>query len=64
MSFTHVGREMSKVEETESAGGDSAAERGVRPGEECASREQKWSFLRAVYPVNPGIPHYLDFPQE
>jgi hypothetical protein len=25
--------------------------------------ERKLVFLRTVYPLNPGIPHYLDFPQ-
>jgi hypothetical protein len=25
--------------------------------------ERKGIYLRTVYPLNPGIPHYLDFPQ-
>ena len=25
--------------------------------------ERKPVFLRTVYPLNPGSPHYLDFPQ-
>ena len=25
--------------------------------------ERKLVFLRTVYPLNPGIPHHLDFPR-
>lgn len=39
--------------------------RGVTAaGRERSAGDQKWAYLRTVYPLNPGIPHYLDFPGE
>ena len=36
----------------------------ARAGTDHSVAEQKWMYLRTVYVANPGIPHYLDFPQE
>jgi hypothetical protein len=52
---------MSKVRPSESGEHASAVE--ARGAVERPAREQKRSYLRAVYPLNPGIPHYLDFPR-
>jgi hypothetical protein len=49
------------TDEREARGGAAVAEAG--PGEERPAAERKGIYLRTVYPLNPGIPHYLDFPR-
>ena len=35
-----------------------------RAPEERPATDRKGIYLRTVYPLNPGIPHCLDFPRE
>ena len=45
---------------------DAQEEGGAARGSGMAARERHGAgdgvYLRTVYPLNPGIPHYLDFP--
>ena len=40
------------------------SERKAGEGEGVATMEPKGIYLRTVYPLNPGIPHFLDFPRQ
>ena len=51
-----MSEQRSEAREERGAGRVAAASR------EGAAGERKWAYLRTVYPLNPGIPHYVDFP--
>lgn len=43
--------------------GEGAAPRqGGAHGEEATRPARPQPYLRTVYPLNPGIPHFIDFP--
>jgi hypothetical protein len=62
--FLLQGDEMSDYMENGGEEGAPRAAEEARRDEARAAREEKWTYLRAVYPLNPGIPHYVDFPLE
>ena len=54
--------EMSKPD-AKAVGSAARRDPEIRAGTDRSVAEEKWIYLRTVYPANPGIPHYLDFPQ-
>jgi hypothetical protein len=54
---------MSEHEAKSSASAGAAAVAEPPVSTQRSAVERKGVYLRTVYPLNPGIPHYLDFPQ-